>query len=39
MPNHTIVNKLAKGGNQAARDMKPVEAATTSITCLPSSVI
>ena len=30
MPNQTIVNRDAVGGNQATRDNSPVEAATIS---------
>ena len=30
MPNHIIVNKLAVGGNQAAKESMPVDAASTS---------
>ena len=37
IPNHTIVNIEAVGGNQAAKDSKPVEAAATSIKSLPVS--
>jgi hypothetical protein len=36
---HTIVNKEAVGGNQAARDKTAVDAAATSIACLVSSTI
>lgn len=39
MPSQIIVNKLAKGGSHAARDIIPVDAATASIACFVSSVI
>lgn len=39
MPSQIIVNKLAIGGNQAAKDIMPVEAAAKSKTCFPSLVI
>ena len=39
MPSHTIVNKDAVGGNQAANAKTPVEAAATSTTSLPSSTV
>jgi len=41
MPNQMIVNKLAIGGNQAAKDIIPVDAAITSTVCLlcSSSII
>lgn len=34
-----IVNRLARGGSHAARDIIPVDAATASIACFVSSVI
>jgi len=38
-PNHTIVNRLATGGNQAAKDISPVDAASTSTASFVSLVM